>query len=66
MTTLDRRNLMFAGAGAAALAALPAWARISVQPPASAGFSVAGVAALNADMHALVDQQKLVRIGQKI
>jgi CubicO group peptidase (beta-lactamase class C family) len=56
---MDRRNLMFAGAGAAAFAALPAWARISVQPPASAGFSVAGVAALNAEMHALVDQQKL-------
>lgn len=59
MTTMDRRNLMFAGAGAAAFAALPAWARISVQPPASAGFSATGVAALNADMHALVDQQKL-------
>jgi CubicO group peptidase (beta-lactamase class C family) len=56
---MDRRNLMFAGAGAAAFAALPAWARISVQPPASAGFSATGVAALNADMHALVDQQKL-------
>ena len=62
MTTMDRRNLMFAGAGAAALAAIPAWARISVQPPASAGFSVAGVAALNADMHALVDQQKLAGV----
>ena len=62
MTNLDRRNLMFAGAGAAALAALPAWARISVQPPASAGFSTAGVAALNADMHALVDQQKLAGV----
>ena len=62
MTTMDRRNLMFAGAGAAAFAALPAWARISVQPPASAGFSATGVAALNADMHALVDQQKLAGV----
>jgi CubicO group peptidase (beta-lactamase class C family) len=59
---MDRRNLMFAGAGAAAFAALPAWARISVQPPASAGFSATGVAALNADMHALVDQQKLAGV----
>ncbi|MFN9847165.1 MAG: serine hydrolase domain-containing protein [Alphaproteobacteria bacterium] len=62
MTMLDRRNLMFVGAGTAALAALPAWARIAVQPAASAGFSAAGVAALNADMHALVDQQKLAGV----
>ena len=62
MTTFDRRNLVFAGAGAAALAALPAWAKIAVQPAASAGFSAAGVAALNAEMHALVDQQKLAGV----
>jgi CubicO group peptidase (beta-lactamase class C family) len=54
---IDRRHLLLAGAGA--FAALPAWAKIAVQPPASAGFSAAGVAALNAEMHALVDQQRL-------
>ena len=42
MISLDRRNLMFAGAGAASLAALPAWARIAVQPAASVGFTAAG------------------------
>jgi len=62
MTTIDRRNLMIIGVGAATLAALPAWARIAVQPAASAGFSAAGVAALNAEMHALVDQQKLAGV----
>ena len=62
MTHLDRRSLMFAGAGAATLAALPAWAKIAVQPAASAGFTAAGVAALNAEMHALVDQQKLAGV----
>ena len=62
MTNLDRRGLMFAGAGAATLAALPAWAKVTVQAPASAGFSAAGVAALNTQMHALVDQQKLAGV----
>jgi CubicO group peptidase (beta-lactamase class C family) len=33
-----------------------------VQPPASAGFTAAGVAELNAQMHALVDQQKLAGV----
>lgn len=59
---LHRRRLMFAGSGAAAFAALPAWAKIVVQPPASAGFSAAGVGRLNAEMHALVDQQKLAGV----
>lgn len=59
---LDRRNLLLGAAGAAGLAALPAWAKIAVQPPASAGFSAAGVAQLNAEMHALVDQQKLAGV----
>ena len=59
---IDRRGLMFAGAAAAGLSALPAWAKIAVQPPAAAGFSPAGVAALNAEMHALVDQQKLAGV----
>ena len=57
---MDRRTLIFAGAGA--LVALPAWAKIAVQPAASAGFSAAGVAALNTQMHALVDQQKLAGV----
>ena len=62
MISLDRRGLMFGGAGAAAFVALPAWAKIAVQPPASAGFSATGIAALNAEMHALVDQQKLAGV----
>lgn len=62
MTTLDRRGLMLGGAGLMSLAALPAFAKISVQPPASAGFTAAGVADLNAQMHALVDQQKLAGV----
>jgi len=62
MTTIDRRALMFAGAGVAGLAALPAWARIAVQPPAAAGFAAKGVADLNAAMHGLVDQQKLAGV----
>ena len=59
---LDRRCVLLGATGAASLAALPAWAKIAVQPPASAGFSSAGVAALNSEMHALVDQQKLAGV----
>jgi CubicO group peptidase (beta-lactamase class C family) len=62
MTTLDRRGLMLGGAGLMSLAAMPAFAKISVQSPASAGFTAAGVADLNAQMHALVDQQKLAGV----
>lgn len=62
MTMIARRGLMFAGAGAATLTALPAWARIAILPPAAAGFTAAGVAALNAQMHALVDQQQLAGV----
>ena len=62
MTMLDRRGLLLGATGAAGIAALPAWAKISVQPPASAGFSAAGVSAMNAEMHALVDQQKLAGV----
>jgi CubicO group peptidase (beta-lactamase class C family) len=57
---LDRRSLLFAAAAAGF--APPAWARIAVQPPASAGFSAGGVATLNSEMHALVDQQKLAGV----
>jgi CubicO group peptidase (beta-lactamase class C family) len=62
MTVIDRRKLV-AGAGAGvAFAALPAAAKVMVQTPASAGFSPAGVAALNREMHGLVDQQKLAGV----
>jgi len=60
MMMFDRRSLLLGGA--AALTALPALAKIAVQPPASAGFTAAGVADLNAQMHALVDQQKLAGV----
>lgn len=62
MGFIDRRAIMFAGLGTAAFSALPAWAKIAVQPPATAGINPAGVAALNAEMHALVDQQKLAGV----
>jgi CubicO group peptidase (beta-lactamase class C family) len=62
MTMLDRRSLLAGLSGAAGLAALPAWAKVAVQPPAAAGFSAAGVATLNSEMHALVDQQKLAGV----
>ncbi len=62
MTTLNRRGLMLAGGGLITLAATPALAKIAVQPASSAGFTAAGVAALNAEMHALVDQQKLAGV----
>lgn len=57
--TISRRGLVAAGA---AFAASPVLARITVQPPAAAGFSPAGVAALNAYFHGLVDQQKLAGV----
>jgi len=57
---LDRRHMLL-GAGAA-MATGPAWAKIAVQAPASAGFTAAGVAKLNSDMHALVDSQKLAGV----
>ncbi|MBU1376423.1 MAG: beta-lactamase family protein [Alphaproteobacteria bacterium] len=62
MISLDRRGLLLGGAGLMTFAALPALARIAVQAPASAGFTAAGVADLNAQMHALVDQQKLAGV----
>lgn len=62
MTTLNRRGLMLAGGGLMTLAAAPALAKIALQPASSAGFSASGVAALNAQMHALVDQQKLAGV----
>jgi len=62
MNTLNRRGLMLGGAGLMGLSALPAFAKIAVQAPASAGFTAAGVADLNAQMHALVDRQKLAGV----
>ena len=56
----NRRHLILGGA--AAFASLPAWARIAVQPPAAAGFTPAGVAQLNAEMHGLVDSHKLAGV----
>ena len=62
MISMDRRSLLIGSLGITALSALPAWAKIVVQPAASAGFSAAGVAALNSQMHALVDSQKLAGV----
>jgi CubicO group peptidase (beta-lactamase class C family) len=56
----SRRGLL---AGAAALAfAGSARAAPSLAPPQSVGFDPAGIAALNSQMHALVDQQKLAGV----
>ena len=62
MLRSDRRGLIFGGAGLAAFSALPAWAKVAVEPAAAAGFSAAGVAALNSQMHALVDSQQLAGV----
>ncbi|WP_337188596.1 serine hydrolase domain-containing protein [Phenylobacterium sp.] len=62
MRMLDRRGLILGAVGGLGLAASPAWAKIRLQPPASAGFSAGGVAALNTQMRALVDQQKLAGV----
>ena len=61
MRMLDRR-VASGAVGGVGLAAAPAWAKIGLQPPASAGFSASGVAALNTEMRALVDQQKLAGV----
>ena len=63
--TFSRRGLLAAGAAFAAspaLAPIAQAAQISLKPPASAGVSPAGIAALNAHMHALVDQRKLAGV----
>ena len=62
MVSMDRRGLLIGSLGVAAVSALPVWAKVAVEPPASAGFSAAGVAALNSQMHALVDSQKLAGV----
>jgi len=59
ITTSRRRMLL--GVAAFAVGG-PASAAIRVAPPQSAGFTPAGVAALNSEMHALVDQQKLAGV----
>ncbi len=60
----DRRQMM---AGAATLAAsgwlaTPADAALSLSAPEGVGFSAAGLAALNQEMHGLVDSQKLAGV----
>ena len=61
---LDRRGLMAAGAAfaGASLIGREAFADIALAPPESVGFSSAGLAALNATMHGLVDDQKLAGV----
>jgi CubicO group peptidase (beta-lactamase class C family) len=64
---LDRRTALL-GMGAA-LAARPAFAGtnpIYLSPAESVGFSAAGLAAHNAEFHALVDQQKLAGVATLI
>ncbi|HEY8618307.1 serine hydrolase domain-containing protein [Phenylobacterium sp.] len=61
MTIHTSRRTLLAGAAAFALAG-PARGAVKVAPPQSAGFNPAGVAALNREMHALVDQQKLAGV----
>jgi CubicO group peptidase (beta-lactamase class C family) len=60
----DRRSLLAGAAGMAALASLPnsALAEIAVAASESAGFTPAGMAALDAEFHALVDQKKLAGV----
>ncbi|MGZ6017370.1 MAG: serine hydrolase domain-containing protein, partial [Phenylobacterium sp.] len=61
---LDRRGLLAAGAALAGgtLIGREAFADIALAPPASVGFSPAGLAALNATLHGLVDDQKLAGV----
>ena len=60
----DRRRLLAAGAALAGgtLIGREAFADIALAPPESVGFSGAGLANLNAGMHALVDSQKLAGV----
>jgi CubicO group peptidase (beta-lactamase class C family) len=60
MTSTSRRGVL-AGAAAFAVAG-GAQAKVVVARPEVAGVRSAGVAALNAEMHALVDQQKLAGV----
>ncbi|MGE0408785.1 MAG: serine hydrolase domain-containing protein [Amphiplicatus sp.] len=62
MIMIDRRRLLWNGSAAAAFAALPAAAKIVVEPAGAAGFTAEGVAALNREMHALVDEERLAGV----
>jgi CubicO group peptidase (beta-lactamase class C family) len=55
------RRALLAGVAAFAFAGV-ARASVRVMPPQSAGFRPDGVAALNREMHALVDEQKLAGV----
>jgi CubicO group peptidase (beta-lactamase class C family) len=61
---IDRRGLLAAGAALAGgtLIGREAFADIALASPESVGFSTAGLANLNAGMHALVDSQKLAGV----
>jgi CubicO group peptidase (beta-lactamase class C family) len=61
---LDRRGLLAAGAAlsGSAFFGREAFAEVALAPPESVGFSGAGLAALDAAMHELVDSQKLAGV----
>jgi CubicO group peptidase (beta-lactamase class C family) len=61
---LDRRGLLAAGAAlsGSAFFGREAFAQMALAPPESVGFSAAGLAALDATMHGLVDSQKLAGV----
>ncbi|WP_334165297.1 serine hydrolase domain-containing protein [Phenylobacterium sp.] len=61
MTTIATRRSLLAGAAAFTVAG-SARAAPTLSPPQAVGFDPAGVAALNSQMHALVDQQKLAGV----
>lgn len=56
------RRAAVIGMGAAFAAADSALAAVTLSPPESVGFSKAGLTALDTEMHALVDQQKLAGV----
>ncbi len=60
----DRRRMMATGAALAggAFWGREAFAQMALAAPESVGFSTAGLAALDAAMHGLVDQQKLAGV----
>jgi CubicO group peptidase (beta-lactamase class C family) len=61
MIGMTSRRALLSGAAAFAMAGA-ARAKVAVVPAASAGISQDGVARLNAEMHGLVDQQKLAGV----
>lgn len=61
---LDRRTLLASGMAAMGFIALgaPALAKVALASPESVGLSSAGLAALDREMHGLVDQQQLAGV----